>query len=185
MAMPVPASPPSLLPRYSVAELDAFPDDGPRYEILQGHLLVTPQPGSPHQFLAAELVAALVSYLGTSARVAAPGVVERAPDIHLEPDILVVPTPLPASMEWVDFRDQWLAIEIYSRSSRRYDHDYKRDAYLALGVREVWLVDRLERAILVSTPSEKDRRVTDRLRWQPPEMEQPCELELERLFRGL
>jgi Uma2 family endonuclease len=168
-----------------VADLAAFPDDGPRYELLQGHLLVTPQPGSPHQFLAAELTAWLVGYLGAAARVASPGVVEQSPDIHLEPDILVVPTPLPERMEWADFRDHWLAVEIYSRSSRRYDHDYKRDAYLALGVREVWLVDRLERAILVSTPSEKDRRVTGLLRWQPPEMERPLELELERVFRGV
>jgi len=185
MAMPVPASPPSLLPRYSVAELDAFPDDGPRYEILQGHLLVTPQPGVPHQVLSARLLTALSGYLGNSAYVVGPGEVERGSDTHLEPDLLVFPPPLPPTGKWVDLAGHWLAVELYSRASRFYDHDYKRDAYLALGVREVWLVDRLERAILVSTPSEKDRRVTDRLRWQPPEMEQPFELALERLFHGL
>jgi Uma2 family endonuclease len=185
MVMPIPASPPSLLPRFTLGDLDAFPDDGQRYEILQGHLLVTPQPKSGHQFLAAELTAALVTYLGPVARVAAPGVVERAPDLHLEPDVLVVPTPLPESMEWADFRGHWLAVEIYSRSSRIYDHDYKRDAYLALGVREVWLVDRRQRAILVSAAAVRDRVVTDTITWHPPELSQPFELPLDRLFRGV
>src|SRR5690606_17550237 len=185
MAMPLPASPPSLLPRFTLGDLDALPDDGQRYEILQGHLLMTPQPRSAHQFLAADLTAALVAYLGAAARVAAPGVVERAPDIHLEPDLLVVPTPLPPSMEWADFHDHWLAVELYRRSSRLYDHDYKRDASLALGVREVWLVDRRQRVILLSTPDVKDRVVTGTLTWHPPEMSQPLELSLERLFRGV
>jgi len=185
MAMPLPASPPSLLPRYTLADLDAFPDDGQRYEVLQGHLLVTPQAGPPHQFLASRLTAALVGYLGEAAQVAAPGAVRRSPDIHLEPDLLVVPTPLPPSMDWADFRDHWLAVEIYSKASRLYDHDYKRDAYLALGVREVWLIDRGQRCILVSTTEVRDRRVTEVLRWHPPGMAQPFELALEGLFRGL
>jgi Uma2 family endonuclease len=183
MAMPLPASPPSLLPRFTLGDLDALPDDGQRYEILQGHLLVTPQAGFPHQVIAARLTAALVGYLDECAHVVGPGAIQRPPDIHLEPDLLVVPPTLPETMAWADFTGHWLAVEIYSHGSRIYDHDYKRDAYLALGVREVWLVDRRERSILVSTGQERDRRVSDTLHWQPPEMNQPFELPLERLFR--
>jgi Uma2 family endonuclease len=36
----------------------------------------------------------------------------------------------------------WLAVEMLSRSSKIYDRDCKKDAYFALGVRQVWLVDR-------------------------------------------
>lgn len=185
MAMPIPASPPSLLPRFTLGDLDAFPDDGQRYEILQGHLLVTPQAGFPHQVIAARLIAALAGYLDTSALVVGPGAVQRAPDIHLEPDLLVVPPTLPETMAWADFTGHWLAVEIYSRSSRIYDHDYKRDAYLALGVREVWLVDRRQRSILVSTTAVRDRVVTETISWHPQEMSQPFELPLDRLFRGV
>ncbi len=94
MAMPV--------PHYTLADLDAFPDDGQRYEILQGHLLVTPQPRVPHQVAAARLVAELSGYLGAAAFVVGPGEIERAPDIHLEPDLLVFPPPLPESGKWSD-----------------------------------------------------------------------------------
>ena len=36
------------VPRYTIDDLDRFPDDGNRYEIVDGVLLVTPAPGTPH-----------------------------------------------------------------------------------------------------------------------------------------
>ena len=177
---------PITLPTYTIADLDAFPADGQRYELLQGFLLVTPAPGSRHQFVAARLVTALSTWLGSAAFVAGPGVVEHAPGVRLEPDVLVVPAPLAESFKWADFTGHWLAVEVYSRGSQRYDHDYKRDAYLALGVREVWLVDLDERCVLVSRiDGARDQRATDTLRWHPVEMATEFVLSLERLFAGL
>ena len=174
------------LPRYTIADLDAFPADGQRYELLQGFLLVTPGPGAPHQVAAMRLSAGLFTYLDTLAFVTGPGVVEREPDIHLEPDVLVFPRPLPPSQKWKDLSGHWLAVEVYSRGSRRYDHDYKRDAYLALGVREVWLVDVAERVVLVSrAEGVRDERVTETLRWHPVEMATEFALSLDRFFADL
>lgn len=174
------------LPKYTIADLDSFPDDGQRYELLQGFLLVTPAPGAPHQLTASRFITALSNYLDAHAFVTGPGVVEREPDIHLEPDVLVFPRPMPPSQKWKDLSGHWLAVEVYSRGSRKYDHDYKRDAYLALGVREVWLVDRTERVVLVSrSDGTRDVRVTDTLRWHPPEVEAEFVLPLERLFADL
>ena len=178
--------PPITLPRYTIADLDTFPADGQRYELLQGFLLVTPGPGAPHQLLSMRLGTALTNYLDPLAFVTGPGVVEREPDIHLEPDVLVFPRPLPPSQKWKDLSGHWLAVEVYSRGSRRYDHDYKRDAYLALGVREVWLVDLDECAVLVSRVNGlRDERVTETLRWHPVEMAAEFVLPLERLFADL
>ena len=180
MAMPLP------LPRYTVADLETFPADGQRYELLEGFLLVTPAPGVPHQLISARLQTALMNYLSEAAHVVGPGVVERPPRTHLEPDLLVFPPPLPRTEKWTDLAGHWLAVEIYSRSSRRYDHDYKRDAYLALGVREVWLLDRWERSVLLSSlDGVRDRRVVDQLTWAPPELPTPFRLDLARLFQGL
>lgn len=179
MGMPLP------LPHYTIQDLESFPHDGQRYELLQGLLLVTPQAGSPHQFLASRLVAALGAYLGEQANIAASGAIQREPDTYLEPDVLVVPGHYPAGLSWSDFHEHWLAVEIYSPSSKIYDHDYKRDAYLALGVREVWLVDIAEQSILVSNSMVKDQRITGVLTWRPPEMEKPLELSLDRLFHNL
>ena len=173
------------LPRYTIDDLEGFPDDGQRYELLQGMLIVTPQAGMPHQVVATRLATALSIYLGELAYVVGPGVVQRPPDTHLEPDLLVFPPPLPKSEKWTDLAGHWIAVEIYSRGSKYYDHDYKRDAYLALGVAEVWLVDRRERSILVSSERERDRRVTDTLRWQASGVRQPFELTLAELFRDL
>lgn len=73
-----------------------------------------------------------------------------------------------------------------SRSSRIYDRNIKRDAYLALGVAEVWLVDREEKAIFVSRPGEPvDAAHAERLTWSPPEMPHPLELDLSALFAGI
>jgi Uma2 family endonuclease len=179
MGMPLP------LPHYTIQDLDAFPDDGQRYEILQGILFVTPQAGPPHQVVAARLIAAVYGYLDEKANIVGPGAVQLEPDTHLEPDVLVVPGEFPLSLPWSKFHAHWLAVEIYSPSSRIYDHDYKRDAYLALGVREVWLVDITERSILVSNATIKDQRVTHTLTCHPPEMQKPLELSLDRLFHNL
>ena len=178
--------PPITLPQYTLADLEHFPDDGQRYELVQGFLLVTPAPGSRHQFLSARLIAALSNCVGSAAQVAGPGVVELAPHLHLEPDVLVVPAPVAKSFKWADFTGHWLAVEVYSRGSRAYDHDYKRDAYLALGVREVWLVDLEERVVLVSRAGGvRDERLTALLRWHPPELAAELVLSLEELFADL
>lgn len=45
--------------------------------------------------------------------------------------------------------EHWLAVEVFSPSSRLYDRDFKRVAYLALGVAEVWLVDVVAKTVEV------------------------------------
>ena len=50
MAMSIP------LPTYTVDMVRAFPDDGQRYELVEGVLLVTPAPASDHQVVIARLL---------------------------------------------------------------------------------------------------------------------------------
>ena len=59
-------------------------------------------------------------------------------------------------------------------------------SYLALGVREVWLVDMDERVVLVSrADGVRDEPVTETLRWHPPELAEELVLPLEKLFADL
>ena len=182
MAMPVP------LPTYTVDDVRAFPPDGCRYELVNGILLVTPQPAKDHQVVATRLTVAVSNYLGDTgpAVVVAPGEIEVAPSLHLEPDLLVYPARFGPEIPWTATRDWWLAVEVSGKASRRYDRDYKRNAYLALGVREVWLVDLVERVVLVSKPgSHRDLQCAARLSWHPPELHDPLVIDCQRLFRGL
>jgi Uma2 family endonuclease len=175
------------IPFYTVDDLDRFPDDGNRYELLDGVLLVTPAPNQLHQIIAARLIARLAAGLGSDelARVVGPGVVLRPPRTQLEPDVLVYPAHFPGNSPWTVVTEHWLAVEIFSPSSKIYDREFKRGAYLTLGVREVWLVDTDERTIEVSRADGVVQTHRDRLQWAIPGTDRNVAIELDELFDDL
>ena len=174
------------VPRYTVADLELLPDDGNRYEVLAGTLLVTPSPGSAHQGIAARLTALFASHiLARRLGLFSAGVVTLPPLTQLEPDLLVVPPRFAPGTLWAEITEHWLAVEIVSRSSRVYDREFKRDAYLALGVREVWLVDVRERSIEVCVRRGAGRVVRDALTWSAPTGDVSVRVELAELFADI
>ena len=56
---------PSAFAEWTVDMLDALPDDGQRYEIIDGELFVTPSPSGTHQLVVGALHATLRAYLKT------------------------------------------------------------------------------------------------------------------------
>ena len=174
------------VPRYTVADLDRLPDDGNRYEVLAGTLLVTPSPGSAHQGVAARLSALFAAHILARRLVLySPGVVTLPPLTQLEPDLLVVPPRFAPGTPWAEISGHWLAVEIVSRSSRVYDREFKRDAYLALGVHEVWLVDLRDRSIEVCLRGGGGRVVRDALTWSAPAGDVSVQVELGELFSDI
>jgi Uma2 family endonuclease len=176
------------LPTYTVDMVRAFPDDGQRYELVEGILLVTPAPASDHQIVVSRLMYALNNYLGVHgpAYVVSPGEIEIAPKLHLEPDVLVFPSTFSPGTKWTEISDWWLAVEVLSPSSKHYDRDYKLEAYLRLGVAEVWIVDLDRRWCEVSgTDGRRAIRESHVLRWHPPAMTRPLELDVRVLLRDI
>jgi Uma2 family endonuclease len=175
------------IPYYTVADLEHFPSDGNRYELLDGVLLVTPAPNAAHQLLSARLIHILMREIDAPDRayVFGPGVVTYPPRTQLEPDVLVVPARVPVSRKWIDYADHWLAVEIYSASSRIYDREFKRDAYHALGVHDVWLVDIGDRSIEVSRQAGESTVNRDVIRWRVPVLDVDVSVDLAELFAGL
>ena len=166
------------------ADLPRLPDDGNRYEVLNGKLLVTPQASVPHQDIALRLALMLVPYCErhTIGRVFGPGAVPFGKN-EVQPDVEVVPhfaSPLPE--KWEDLPLPILVIEILSGSTRRRDRGDKRDAYVGLGIAEYWIVDRHAREVTVARPGCEDRVVKDTLLWQPREGVPALELSLLELF---
>jgi Uma2 family endonuclease len=125
--------------------IDAAPLATPRYELVDGELLVTPGPAFPHQTAVKLLLIALSAYLerepvGESN--ASPSDVELEPEDVRQPDVYVIPTH-----EWRrvlregnPVRELLLAIEVLSPSSGRHDRTKKRPGYQR-HVPEYWIVD--------------------------------------------
>ena len=173
-------------PRFTVDDIDALPSDGNRYELLDGQLLVTPSPNNGHQLVANRLQFALTFAVGRTgeAHVVGPGVLRVPPGIHLEPDVLVYSARFKPGSDWVDINAHWLAIEILSRSSRMYDREFKRDAYLALGVSEVWLVDTQAKSVEIFRNGFAET-VHDIIRWRVPEIDRIVAVDLGAIFDEL
>ena len=78
---------------------------------------------------------------------------------QVEPDLLVIPRPLPEEAEsrWLPMARLLLAVEILSPSTARNDRGRKRQLYLTSGVVEYWIVDPEQRVIEVWNTSEVHR----------------------------
>lgn len=182
MSMPLP------VPRFTIDMLDQFPDDGNRYELLEGILIVTPAPNFAHQVVATRIVHALMSGLGPDgpARVVAVGAIQRGERTQLQPDILVCPSEFPPTANWRDMHGWWLAVEVLSPSSRIYDREVKRGAYLMLGVEEYWLVDPIDCSVEVWTRDVPEgRRIAHQLTWRPAALDHDVVLDLDDIFRDI
>jgi len=139
-----------------------LPEDGKRYEIVDGVLYMAPSPNKWHQNAALEIA----TYLRTHVKLAGLGQVYIAPfDVELtpkdvvQPDILVV---LNANLEKVaDGRvigAPDLVVEIASPGTSTFDRRKKYDAYASAGVPEYWIVDPRERTVEVLTLEAKEYR---------------------------
>lgn len=121
-----------------------LPDDGKRYEILDGDLYVTPSPTARHQKVSMNLTLALARHVrdnGLGEVFFAPLDVILADDSIAQPDILFVSNErLPIVRDWVHGAPD-LVIEILSPGTRDRDRTLKRHLYARHGVRELWLVD--------------------------------------------
>ena len=116
----------------TVADLADRPDDGHRYELLDGVLIVTPAPSMRHQDAALSLAVLLRAACPPALKVlTAPFDVTLADDTVLQPDVLVF------DRKQVTARDlpgaPLLAVEVLSPSTRRFDLHLKRSRYEAAG----------------------------------------------------
>ena len=175
------------IPYYTVEDLAHFPNDGNRYELLDGVLLVTPAPGFSHELVVSRISQFLTPAVQVPgyAFVLTHGAVALLPKTQLEPDLLVVPASVSPNSKWHEITGHWLAVEVISRSSRIYDRDFKRDAYLTLGVREVWLVDRDDRSVDVTRARGEIETVRDTIVWRPPTLDLEVRVDLREIFAGI
>jgi len=164
--------------RWTTADVRDLMDESrawPRYELLDGELLVTPAPGWPHQMAIQELTAILRPYCDREPIgivVNSPSDLELRPGTITQPDVFVVPNSLlPETDEhvgWDLVKALVLAVEVISPSSVHTDRVEKREFYLGAGVSEYWVMDLEARMVELWTP-ERDTPLVTRgiLRWTP------------------
>jgi len=189
MVMPAPPPPlPDTSRRdWTVEELALLPEDGNRYEIVDGELLVTPAPSLVHQRALRELVRIMLPYLETTdlELFFAPTAVRWGPRSEVEPDLLLLPIILDTSVPYVrGLSSLVLAVEILSPHSVRADRHVKRVAYLANGVPDYWIVDTANRLVeRWRSGDEEPEILVESLEWQPRDDHPPLVIALPAYFR--
>jgi Uma2 family endonuclease len=142
--------------RWTSADLESLPDDGKRYEIIDGELYVSKQPSWGHQFVCLALGAALYAWSRQSGRGAAnlaPGLI-FAEDDDVAPDIVWASNERLARVLGADgklHQAPELVVEVLSPGSanERRDRKTKLGLYSRRGVDEYWIVDWRSRKIEV------------------------------------
>jgi Uma2 family endonuclease len=181
---------PDLARTWTRAEVLAIPDDGNRYELVDGELLVSPSPRGPHQRGLLELILLVHPYV----RAHRLGYTTFAPaDLDLQSGQLLQPDLFVGAMvggrepvEWADFAIPILIAEILSPSTARYDRITKRRRYQRSGVGTYWVVDLDARLVEVWTPDDEKPTIADQsLAWQPDAAIEPLVIELPAYFRAV
>ncbi len=175
--------------RWTPDEVRALMDESrpaPRYELIDGELLVTPAPGPPHQVIVGSLYAILRAYVaahGLGMVFLAPADLELRPRQITQPDIFVIPPGTRPGRRWRGVRALSLAIEVLSEGSRRHDRVTKRRHYQDVGVAEYWIVD-IDAGVVERWRPADDRPevLTERLAWQPDVRAPALVIDLTRLF---
>ncbi len=175
---------------WTVEEIDRLVDEreekSPRYELVDGELLVTPAPTNRHQRIVGELFAQLREYVRQhrlgEVRF---GRARLTQDTRLEPDLFVVPSvdgKRPRADDTVVV-DASLVIEVLSPSSLRHDRFTKRRFFQRRGVPVYWIVDPDGESIEIWRPGDERPEVSDeRVAWQPDGASSSFELDVRQFF---
>lgn len=179
---------PMLKRRWTVDDLEDLPDDGNRYEIIDGELFVTPSPSMNHQEAVSRLHRILADYLrdqpGVGHAYFSPADVTFSRTRSVQPDVFVV--PLSAGRRPRRFEDVGrllLAAEVISPSTGRADRVKKRVMFRSEAVPEYWVIDMDSRTFERSIPNDsRIERIDDRLEWCPADATSPLIIDVADYF---
>lgn len=122
----------------TVADLEAMPDDGRRYELIGGAIVMTPAPGVEHQRVSRRLQRLLEEAWPQMEVFNAPVDLDLPAGQRVQPDLVVVERgrtgprlELPVA----------LVLEIVSPGSATNDRVTKAATYAAAGIPAYWIVD--------------------------------------------
>ena len=182
---------PAVERRWTAREVRALIEESPlatpRYELVDGELLVTPSPGFGHQRAVTQLLVALHEYARrerVGEALTSPFDVELEPGTITQPDIFVVSPDEARRLhrDGLPAFSRLLAIEILSPSSSRHDRVRKRPLYQR-NVPEYWIVDLDARLVeRWRTGDDRPEIIDAALEWRPEGASSPFVLDVARFF---
>ncbi|HEV8355905.1 MAG TPA: Uma2 family endonuclease [Gemmatimonadales bacterium] len=178
---------PEAVHRWTREEVLALPDDGNRYELVNGELLVTPAPRWVHQLGIMALYRRIYPYV-TRHRLGqvlvSPADLDLKRGQWVQPDLFVVP-PIGGRLpqDWSECGVPILIAEGLSPSTARYVRGVKRTEYLDAGVADYWIVDVDGRVVEHWRPGdERPGMVSTSLEWRPDPSIEPLVIQLPACF---
>lgn len=177
-----------LVERYWTAEeVRALPEDGNRYECVDGVLLVTPAPSFTHGYAVEFLrdrLRDVVRQQALGQLFAAPTDVEVVSGSMVQPDLFVARSVSGARIRAAsDIAELVLVVEVLSPSTAGRDRGVKRWHYQRAGVAEYWIVDLEARRVERWTPTSGRAEVLDStLVWSPRGARDAIEIDLVAYF---
>ncbi len=179
--------PAQIQPYYTVDEVLAFPEDGNKYELIYGELVVSPTPRVWHQKIVMRLTHILLDYcrretVGQVFCVGADLSWGRR-DVITQPDVFVLSLEDSSIDQWAEVRHVPLIAEVLSPSTARHDRFGKRLVYRDQRVDTYWIVDADNHRVEVWTPDAQFPRVErEHISWSPTGASQPLVIMLPELF---
>jgi Uma2 family endonuclease len=167
----------------------SLPDGGPRYQLIEGELFMSPSPSFRHQAISGRLFAALNTYVqqnGCGITAYAPLDVVLSDENVCQPDVLYISKANSSIIkdEGV-FGPPDLCIEILSPHKPQLDLKAKRSVYAKYGVTEYWIVDPDKNTVMqyrLQEDAERPRHLLDQNAILTSVLLPGFELNLARLF---
>jgi Uma2 family endonuclease len=138
---------------WTVDDLDDLPDDGNRYELVDGSLVVSPAPAKPHLRTVSRLHRLLVLQAPEGYAVGENGgVATTSKRTYFIPDLFVTEESALEGTEAAFRPDEVrLAVEVLSPGNRGTDLVLKRHYYAEMRIPQYWIVDPKTRTLTVLT----------------------------------
>jgi Uma2 family endonuclease len=123
---------------FTVYDLNRMPDDGRRYELVDGVLFVSPAPANPHQLVVGALIYTLYQACPRGVRVLPGPGVRMSMETELIPDLVVARFEDIGGVRITE--PPLLAVEVRSPSTALVDLNIKKAVYERFGIDAYWIV---------------------------------------------
>ncbi len=187
MVMPAPTASVVWTRDHVLDLMEHSPTHWPRYELVDGELLVTPAPRFAHQHAHSVLLGLVIEYVNAhrvGLAMSAPGDISLDGKSLLQPDIFVVPWITGRRpRNWKDVKSLLLVIEVLSPGTWRRDRGLRKAFYQRHGVPEHWIVDLDKQLVECSRPDDRSPEIVrDQIEWRPNDSIPALRIDLRALF---